>query len=114
MATQWALFILVVIIAYSGISWFAQLSGGASVSAIGAFLSTLRPLPLIIVTVANMFFGLGLYYGFGVTRFAIPVAVSIGVITSFAFSVLILGAQVTLVKLGGVALVICGVILLSL
>jgi hypothetical protein len=111
---QWIAFVGLMIIGYTGISWFAQLSGGSSDSALSAFLSAIRPFPLLVVTVANMFFALGLYYGFGLTRFAIPAAVSLGMLTSFAYSVIILGAPVTLTKLAGVGVVIIGVILITL
>ena len=114
MAVQWILFAVLTIIAYGGISWFAQLSGGSSTSALGAFFSAIKPFPLFVVTVANMFFGLALYYGFSVTRFAIPAAISLGVITSFAFSAIVLGAPVTLTKLVGAGIVIVGVIVMAL
>ncbi len=113
MVMHWVLFVVTVILAYTGISWFAQLSGGSSQTAVSAFVSALHPMPLVIVTVANMFFGLGLYYGFGLTRYAIPIAISLGVITSFLYSVAILGATVTGTKIIGVLVIIIGVIILS-
>lgn len=97
-----------------GIAWFAQLSGASSHTVFEAFTSAVRPFPLLIATVANMFFGLGLYYGFSVTRFAIPAAISIGVITSFVYSLIFLGAQVTLTKILGILVIIVGVALLAL
>jgi hypothetical protein len=114
MILPWVLFVVLMIVGYTGISWFAQLSGGTSQSAFDAFLSAVRPFPLLVVTVANMFFALGIYYGFSVTRFAIPAAISIGVLTSFVYSVVVLGAQVTLTKVAGVAIVILGVAVLAL
>lgn len=114
MLTQWLGFLLAIVTAYLGISWFAQLTAEYGVTAWGAFLSAVRPLPLLIVTVANMFFGLGLYYGFGFTRFAIPAAISIGVVTSFVYSVFVLGAQVTSIKILGALMVILGVVILAI
>ncbi len=114
MLISWILFVVCAVVGYMGIAWFAQLSGGSSHSVFEAFTSAIRPFPLLVATVANMFFGLGLYYGFGVTRFAIPAAISIGVITSFIYSVVLLGAQVTLVKLLGIMAIIGGVVLLAL
>jgi multidrug transporter EmrE-like cation transporter len=64
--------------------------------------------------VGNMFFGLGLYYGFGLTRFAIPAAIAMGVVVSFVYSVALLGVQVTLLKIIGAAVVILGVVVLAL
>lgn len=107
-------FVILMVVGYAGISWFAQLSGGSSHSALDAFFSAVRPIPLLVVTIANMFFALGMYYGFTVTRFAIPAAISIGAVTSFVFSVVFLGAQVTLTKILGIAVVLGGVILLTL
>ena len=79
MPVQWIAFLASVLAAYIGISIFAQLSSGAT-TPLSAFFSTLRPLPFFVVTIANMFFGLGIYYGFGLTRFAIPIAISVGVL----------------------------------
>jgi multidrug transporter EmrE-like cation transporter len=107
-------FVILMVVGYAGISWFAQLSGGASHTAFEAFFSAVRPIPLLVVTIANMFFALGMYYGFTITRFAIPAAISIGALTSFAFSVLFLGAQVSVVKIAGILVVLAGVILLTL
>jgi hypothetical protein len=109
---QWLLFVVSIIVAYIGISIFSQLSG-ASQTALSAFLSPVRPWPFLAMLVGNMFFGLGLYYGFGLTRFAIPAAIAMGVVTSFVYSVAILGAKVTLVKLAGAAIVILGVAMLA-
>jgi hypothetical protein len=114
MILQWVLFCVTIFVAYIGISLFAQLSGASSTGALQAFLSTLRPIPLIVVTIANMFFGLGLYYGFSLTRFAIPIAISIGVMTSFVYSLIFLGAHVTAYKIGGLILILLGVVLLGL
>jgi len=111
---QWVFFVAAAVVAYLGISWFAQLSGGSSTSALSAFFSTIKPIPLLIVTAANMFFGLALFYGFGLTRFAVPATIAIGVLTSFVYSIVFLGAEVTAVKLAGVLIVIVGIIVLAL
>jgi hypothetical protein len=108
-----ALFVACAAVAYVGIAFFGQLVGGAKGSALQAFLATLSPAPLLVVTVANMFFGLALYYGFAVTRFAIPATIAIGVITSFAYSVAFLGGQISLIRMLGVAIVMVGIFLLS-
>lgn len=111
---QWALFVVVTIVAYVGISLFAQLSGGSSTNAWQAFFSAVRPLPLAVMVVANMFYALGVYYGFLSTRFAIPITLVIGAITSFAYSALVLGAAITPIKVLGVILAIGGAILLGM
>jgi hypothetical protein len=114
MVLQWFLFIVTVVVAYIGISWFAQLTGGSSHTAWSTFFSALRPLPLLVMIVANMFFGLGIYFGLGITRFAIPATIAMGVVTSFVYSVVMLGAQVTLTKIVGAIVVILGVAMLAL
>lgn len=114
MLLQWVFFVVSVVVAYTGISWFGQMTAEFGTTPVTSFLAAIRPVPLFIVTVANMFFGLGLYYGFGLTRFALPATIALGVITSFVFSAVVLGAQVTLMKLVGVLVVILGVVILAL
>ena len=111
---QWMLFVPLTIVAYIGIAWFAQLSGGSSSTSLQAFLSAIRPFPLLVVTVANMFFALGAYYGFASTRFAIPVMISIGAVTAFVYSVVFLGAQLTALKVFGIIVALSGVALMAL
>lgn len=114
MFVQWLLFGVTTVVAYLGISLFGQIAGGGASSPMSAFLGTLKPLPLLIITVANMFFALALYFGFAQTRFAMPIALSVGVLTSFMYSVFVLGASFSLVKAGGILLVVAGIALLSL
>lgn len=111
---QWALFVVVTIVAYVGISLFAQLSGGSSTNAWQAFFSAVRPLPLVVMVVANMFFALAIYFGFAVTRYSIPIAIALGAVTSFMYSILVLGAQLSALKGLGVMLAVAGIILLGL
>ncbi len=110
---SWAAYVVCVIVGYIGISVFAQLSSGA-VSPVSAFFSAMRPLPLLVATLGNMFFGLGLYYGFGLTRFALPIAISLGVITSFVYSVVLLGATITFTKIVGAFVILIGIVLMTL
>lgn len=107
------LFIASAFVAYIGIAYFGQLTGAVKSGPLEAFFSTLRPLPLLVVTAANMFFGLALYYGFSITRYAVPASISIGVITSFIYAVVFLGAPVTVSKLAGIAIIILGIVVLS-
>jgi hypothetical protein len=113
MFLHWLSFAAATIATYVGISLFAQLAGANSTSALQAFLSGLRPLPLIVLVIANMFFGLAVYLGFALTRYSIPMTITGGVIVSAAYSVLFLGAGVSLWKLAGIALAIAAVALLS-
>ena len=114
MVLQWVLFVVVAIVAYIGIAVFAQLTGGSSTSAWQAFFSAVRPIPLAVLIVANMFFALAVYYGFLATRFAIPVTIAVGAITSFVYSVVMLGAQISLTKILGILLAIGGIVLMGL
>ena len=111
---QWILFFGITFVAYLGISWFAQLSGGSSTSATQAFFSAIRPIPLLIITVANMCFAVAAYYGFMVTRFAIPAMIATGAVTGFFYSVLFLGAKITALKILGILLAISGIALIAL
>ena len=114
MYLSWALFFAITVAAYVGIAWFAQLSGGTSTNTWQAFFSAIRPLPFLVVTVANMFFALAAYKGLILTKHAIPIIISTGAITSFVYSLIFLGAKFTLLKLGGIGLVIAGIVLLAL
>lgn len=114
MIVYWGLFLVSVFFTYVGISVFAHLSGGSASTPFSAAVSALRPIPLIIVTLANVVFALGLYYGFKATRFAIPTALAMGVIVSFIYSVALLGATVTLSKIVGIVTIIIGIVILSL
>ncbi len=114
MILQWVLFFAVTVLAYIGISVFAQLSGGSSASVGQAFLSIFRPIPFAIIIFANMVFAIGVYYGLVLTRYAIPTMLAIGALTSFVYSLLFLGANVTATKIVGIVLVVAGIVLLGL
>lgn len=114
MISQWVIFFFITVIAYCGIAWFAQLSGGASTSAWQAFFSAIRPIPLIVVTVANMFFAIAAYKGFLLTKHAIPLIISTGALTAFVYSIVFLGAEVTFLKVAGMVLIIAGISLVAL
>lgn len=107
-----ALFALFSVLAYVCISLFGQMTGSGASTLWGAALSALRPLPLLILVAGNVFFSMAVYSGLAWTRFAIPAALALGVITSFIYSALFLGGTVTLLKLAGVALILCGIFFL--
>jgi len=110
---HWLIFAVSMGIAYMGIALFGQLSGDKGTSALSAFLTALRPLPFLIITIANMFFALGLFYGFKVTRYAIPIAISSGVIISFLYSVFVMGTSITITKVIGVVTILVGIVILA-
>jgi hypothetical protein len=110
----WLLFIPLTIIAYFGIAWFAQLSGGSASSPLSAALSAIKPFPLLVITLANMVFAVAAFYGFSVTRFAIPAMISLGAISGFLYSVFFLGVEVTLAKVAGIGLAVLGIALIAL
>lgn len=114
MILQWLAFCAITVLAYIGILLFAQMTGGSSTSAWQAFTSGFRPLPLAILILANTIWAVGLYYGFVVTRYAIPVMISIRALTPFLYSLIFLGANVTATKISGIVLVIAGIVLLGL
>jgi multidrug transporter EmrE-like cation transporter len=108
------IFVLSSIVAYTGIAYFAQLTGGSVATAWQAVGKSLQPFPVIVLVAANVFFALAIYAAFQFTRFAIPATIAMGALTSFGFSVVFLGAQVTIAKLIGVALVVAGIMMLGI
>lgn len=112
MLNHWLLFVVSILVAYTGIAVFGHISGEKS-TPLAAFLAALQPVPLLIVTGANMFFALGLFYGFKITRFAIPMTISSGVIVSFLYSAFVLGAKISVYKIAGIVLILGGVALLA-
>ena len=109
---SWAYFIGLFILGYIGISVFGRLVGPESTSLVNAVLSTFKPVPLAVVLIANALLGGALYLGFLNTQLAIPIAISIGVVTSFVFSVFFLGAKITTVKIVGLLFILIGIYLL--
>jgi len=108
----WIYFIGLSIVTYIGISLFGKLTGGESQTALQAALNGFRPLPLAIILMANTIFAVAIFYGLQVTSAAVTIVLSIGVVTSFIFSVAFLGVYVTSIKLLGVLLIIAGIYLL--
>lgn len=114
MLLHWIGFIVSGLIAYIFIAVFAQITGGSNPkNSWDAFWMGIQPLPVVIIVFSNMFFALGVYHGFAITRFSIPMMVALGVITTFAYSLVVLGAKITLLKVAGILSVILGIALLS-
>ena len=107
-----ALFAFFSIATYVLISIYGQITGGNATPLYEAALSALRPLPLLLIVVGNVCFSMAIFSGLSWTRFAIPAALALGVITSFAYSALFLGGTVTVAKLVGVVLILGGIFLL--
>lgn len=114
MLSQWLLFAMLTVVAYIGISIFSHLSGGQAMSAWQALLSAFRPIPLMVIVGANAIFAVGFYNGLTISRYALPVMLSIGVLTTFAYSLIFFGAHLSIPKVLGLALVLCGIVLLGL
>lgn len=109
---HWIYFIGLAVAGYVCISIFAQLVGPSSTSFWSAVLSTFKPLPFGIVMLGNALLGGALYYGFLSTSAAVPIAIAIGVMTSFIYSVSFLGVGITSAKIAGIGFIIIGIYLL--
>lgn len=107
-----ALFALFSVLAYICISVFAQMTGGTSTSLMQAALLALRPIPILILILGNVFFAMAVFSGFGWTRFSVPAAIAVGVVTAFVYSALFLGGTVTVTKVLGILLILLGIYLL--
>ena len=110
---NWIYFTLLASLGYLGVSIFSQLTGANAQSYTELLKNVIKPLPLLIMVVANMFLASAVYFGFLATSTAIPIMLSIGIITSLLYSVFALGAVVTLTKIVGVAFIIIGIYLLK-
>jgi multidrug transporter EmrE-like cation transporter len=108
------LFALLGILTYSIVALVGQLLGTNQPSAWEAFKHGFAPLPALIIVATNPLFGVALYYGFSVSRFAIPMILAIGVATSFLYSLAFLGATFTFTKLAGLLAIFAGILLLAL
>lgn len=103
------LFAIFSVLAYTCISFFAQITGGGSATLLQAALSAVRPLPILILIVGNIFFSMAVFSGFGWTKFAVPAAIALGVVTSFVYSAVFLGGAVSLVRMLGVVFILAGI-----
>jgi len=107
-----ALFFVSGVIAYLFISFFGQITGSGTKTIIDAVRAVLKPLPLLVLLIGNVFFAITVFSGFKVTQFAIPAAIALGVIVSFFYSVFFLGGTVTALKAFGVVLILAGIFFL--
>ena|SRR3989344_2125324 len=107
-----ALFFISGVIAYTLISFFGQITGGGAKTIVEVVRAVLKPLPLLLLVVGNIFFAMTVFAGFKVTQFAIPAAIALGAAVSFFYSVLVLGGTVTALKVLGVVLILVGIFFL--
>ena len=112
MLLNWLAFFGLGVVSYTFISLYGQLTGGNNTTIAQTAFSAIKPLQLIILIVGNIFFAIGLFYGFKNTQFAIPAFIATGIITSYVYSLGILSGTFSLYNLFGVALVLCGIFFL--
>lgn len=112
MIIQWLIFLATTVVAYTFIATLGRLGGGEAETAWDSVKNLFTPLVFGVMVVGNLFFVVGVYYGFLVTENAIPIAVTLGVLTSFVYSIVTLGTTVTPPHLAGLGLIIIGIYLL--
>jgi uncharacterized membrane protein len=110
---NWLYFIGLCLIAYSLIALFGQLTTGNTQSAWHAGLSTFKPLPFVIIVLANAIWATAIYFGLKNASYALPIALSIGVLTTFVYSILFLHATFSAYKFVGAVFVVAGILLLA-
>jgi uncharacterized membrane protein len=112
---HWATFVTFGIFSYTLISLFAQLVGDKPfTSTYAAFIGGFAIIPALVLLASNPFYAVALYHGFAISRFAIPMLIAIGVITSFLYSLVFLGATFTFTKLAGLVVICAGIALLAI
>ncbi len=97
---------------YTLVAVFGQLTGGSTGTFWQDILAVFKPVPLLVLLASNLLFAAALSLGFRFTRDAIPMAIAIGVLASFVYSLLFLGSEATLTRLAGVVLILVGIYLL--
>ncbi len=110
---NWAMFAITGILAYVFLSMFGHLGGGSGTSALGAVLATFKPLPFVLLVLGNTLWGVSVFFGLQNTGYAIPASIALGIITSFLYSVIVFDAPVTLIRVLGLCIVLCGIYLLK-
>lgn len=107
-----AIFFVFSFITYLLIALFGHLTGGSPGNFWQDVGEAFKPIPLLIILVSNFFFAAAISYGFKLTPYAIPASVAIGILASFTYSVAVLHAVVTPMKLLAIALILIGIYLL--
>ncbi|MDA8597187.1 hypothetical protein N9L26_02515 [Candidatus Pacebacteria bacterium] len=110
---SWALLIGLSVAGYFCISAFSHLTGGESQSYRELLRSLVKPIPLLLVIVGNVFLASAAYFGFIATNTAISIMLSIGILTSVVYSMLFLDVTVSVGKVVGILLILGGIFLLK-
>lgn len=113
MVLNWFLFAVLGALAYVGFSIMGQFSDTAARSWFEAAANLfIKPPVLAALIIGNALWVVALYYGLRESKDAIPMLVAVGVIASFAYSAVFLGAEVTPLHIAGLTLVLLGIYLL--
>ena len=110
---NWIIFIFLSIVAYTLISFFATVTAGGATSPLGALKNVFTPLGLFLLIIANAIYGVAIYYGFTSTKLAIPIALAIGALTAWFYSLIFLDKVFELNDALGLVLVIVGIFFLN-
>lgn len=110
---QWFLFLCLTVCMYACISTIGKVSGGSSDTLLGAVRGVFRLPVLALMLGANGFFAAALFYGFHVTANALTIAVAVGVVSTFLYSVAFTGVTVSQLNVLGVGFVVIGIFLLK-
>ena len=110
---NWFIFVALSIVAYTLISIFADVTASDTDGALQALKNVFTPLGLLLVLIANAIYGVAIYYGFTSTKLAIPIALAIGALTAWFYSLIFLGKVFELNDALGLVLVIVGIFLLN-
>ena len=110
---QWFLFLFLTVCMYACISTIGKVSGGSSDTLIGAVKGVFKLPVLALMLGANGFFAAALFYGFQATANALTIAVAVGVVSTFAYSVAFTGVTVSLLNVLGLVAVVIGIFLLK-
>ncbi len=106
-------FVVLCILAYVGVATMGYLSGGQANSAFEGAARVFRPGIFAVMVFANATFGAAVALGFQFTKFAVVIAVSIGIVVTYWFSVAVVGATVSPRTLAGMGFVIFGALMMS-
>ncbi len=98
---------------YVCISTIGKVSGGASDTLVGSVRGIFQPHVLLLMLAANAFFAAALFYGFQATANALTIAVAVGVVSTFFYSVAFTGVTITTTNVIGLTFAIIGVFLLQ-
>ena len=109
---NWFYFTVSAVLAYVSLSLFGKLSGGSATSALGSVFATFKPTAFFFLIVGNVLWAVAVFFGLRGTPYALPATIAIGIITSFFFSVVVLGTSITIYRLLGIVVILLGVYLL--